>query len=116
VIALLGFVGAIAGKDRKIFASADVFIPPMTTFGIGMLLAAAATGLLYFTQIFFGAGLAKRRFDYDHPYVHVTPASARSFRFGYVLQVITIMVSVGSFLTFAFGLWLSKAIVHSAQL
>ncbi|MEY9573002.1 hypothetical protein ABIE88_000578 [Bradyrhizobium diazoefficiens] len=116
VIALLGFIGAIAGKEKKIFASADIFIPPMTSFGIGVMLAAAATGLIYFAQMAFGAAQSMRRFDFDHPYVHVTPRSTKARRIGYVLQFVTISIAIGSFIAFAIGLWLSKTIVVGAQL
>lgn len=116
VIALLGFIGAIAGKDKRVFASADVFSAPMSAFGLGMLLAAAATGLIYFAQMFFGLAFTKRRFDYVHPYVHVTPESALWLKLGYALQAVTIIISFSSFLAFALGLWLAKTIVVSAQL
>ncbi|MHC2289165.1 hypothetical protein [Bradyrhizobium barranii] len=116
LVALLGFIGAIAGKEKKIFASADVFIPSMTSFGTGMILAAAATSLIYFAQMAFGAALSRRRYDFDHPYVHLTPGSVGALRIGYVLQIVTISAAFGSFIAFAVGLWLSKVIVMGAQL
>jgi len=115
-IALLGFVGAIAGKDKHVFASSAVFVPPFSAFGIGLLLAAGASCLMYFAQAAFALSLRKKYFDYRHPWLHDTLASKQLNKIGVCLQIITIGFAILSFAAFTIGLCEGRYLISSVQL
>jgi hypothetical protein len=115
-IALLAFIGSIAGKSTPVFSSVTVFIKPMIFFGLGLLASAAATGGMYFAQYFYGLAVARMQFDWSHPYVHETDGSKRMHGWGVFFHVVTVILALGSFCLFGVGIYRCMLLIEGAKL
>lgn len=114
IIALLGFIGATAGKG--IFGSIEPFDIPISLFGIGLICSAVATCGMYFAQLMFGMSQSKKRLDFRHPYVHDTPESVCRQKMGTAFQITTIFFASASFLLFVAGLYFCRSLLLVAKL
>jgi hypothetical protein len=113
-IAILAFVGNIAGKDGKVFPSVHPFILPMAIFGFGVLSAAVALGTTYLGQMVFSWSSGKYKLDFHHPYVHETAESKRWHGWGRLAQIFSIALGVLSAALFIVGFCECISILRSA--
>jgi hypothetical protein len=102
-IALLAFVGNIAGKDGKVFPSVHPFISPMAIFGLGVLSGAIALGTTYIGQAIFTTATSKITMDFVHPYLHDTDESKQWNWWGRVIQILSILLGALSVALFIVG-------------
>jgi len=116
ILALLAFIGSIAGKDHKVFESVTLFSAPITNFGIGLVLSVAATCGMYLAQFFFALESANLRQDYQFPFVHKTAASKRLSILGIAFQISTIIAAFVSFFFFIYALCKCVALIELAKL
>jgi hypothetical protein len=116
IISLLGFIGAIAGREKHLFASSEIFIPPMTSFAAGLILSAAASCFMYLAQWFFGMAGTKQTLDFTHPYIHGTAVSRNLRVTGLGFQGLTLGAALGGFVAFVVGLWRCRDIILGVQL
>jgi hypothetical protein len=116
VIALLAFVGTIAGKKERVFESIQPFILPMTLFGLGLICAAIASGGMYFAQACFANVPLALKHDFVHPYVHKTPKSERWTRVGKCFQYGNIAFGLASLILFIVALYSCRTLLMTARL
>lgn len=115
-LALLGFIGAIAGKEKRVFDSASAFACPISLFGAGIILAVFATCCMYFAQGAFSYHVSAQKLTLDHPFISSTPASRRWKYIGTCFQVGSILGALGSFLVFIVGIYECRSLILLARL
>jgi hypothetical protein len=117
LIALLGFLGAIAGKPSKVIYGTGVFETPMIWLGSGLLLGAISLILLYFARHFFAeAWLYTEPLDMGPYYKPTGNRAERHEELATCLLVAHQLCSVLAFICFIIGMATSLAIVHRIQL
>lgn len=115
-LALLGFIGAVAGKEKKVFDSVSVFAYPMSLFGVGVIFAVFSTCCMYFAQGCFTYQVSAQELTLNHPYVSSTPASQCWKKIGTFFQVSSILSAIGSFGVFIVGVYECRNLILMARL
>jgi hypothetical protein len=113
VIAVLGFISALASKDSDRIAQIVPIAKTLLWFSGGVLMAAFAAGFAYLTNYAATGGATYQRRTWNHPYVEETARSKSWRRFQIAFQrcaVGTAMLSLGCFII---GTWnVEVAISH----
>lgn len=115
-LALLAFVGAIAGKHKPVFDSPNVFAYPLSLFGSGVILAVFATCCMYFAQGSFMNRSGKQTLTLDFPHTLETSVSQRWRTVGITFQISSIISSLISFCVFVVGIYACRDLVLTAKL
>ncbi len=116
LIALLGFLGAVIGKEHKPFSDVTPFITPMTEFGLGLAASVVAVCAMYFAQFFYARSHEKLRYDFVHPYAHQTESSKRNRRAGITFHVLTVLFAIASLTFFLCASFGCLALLRAAKL
>ena len=99
VIAVLGFISALASKDSERIAQIVPVATSLLWFSGGVAMAAAAAGFAYLTN-YAATGVASRL---NHPFVEVTVASKRWRWFATVCQWVAVLTAILSLSFFVIG-------------
>ena len=117
LIALLGFLGAIAGKPSKVIYGPGVFVTPMVWLGVGLLLSALSLIALYFARHFYAEAWFHTEPLVTPPYYEPTGERVKKYTdrakwsaCGYELS------SILAFICFIIGMATSLAIVHQINI
>jgi len=110
--ATLAFVSQTYGRDQSLALD---LVWALATFGLGLFLAASATGYSYFSQLLYGRALARHELSWEcHPFVRHTPSSKRCERWGLLFQASAIINSTTAYLLAFAGGWLVIAALSAA--
>lgn len=102
IIAILGFLGTIAGKGA--LTTAQPFEIPLTYFAFGLISAAVASGGMYIAQALFTIGAASIDYPLDYPFVRAKPRQRRFKIAGRIIQALTIFLAIAALALFIYGL------------
>jgi hypothetical protein len=103
VIAVLGFISALASKDSERIAQIVPVATRLLWFSGGVAMAAAAAGFAYLTN-YAATGVASRlQRTWNHPFVEVTVASKRWRWFATVCQWVAVLTAILSLCFFVIG-------------
>ncbi len=89
VIAVLGFISALASKDSERIAQIVPVAKSLLWFSGGVAMAAAAAGFAYLTNYAAAAITSCLQRTWNHPYVDVTVASNRWRWFATACQLLS---------------------------
>ena len=101
VIAVLGFISALASKDSERIAQIVLAAKSLLWFSGGVAMAAAAAGFAFLANYAATSGAGHRRRTWNHPYVEETAGSKKRRWFAIAFQwctVVTAMLSLGFFI------------------
>lgn len=111
LVALLGFLGAVAGKTPRVLDDVSLLIHPMFLFGAG-LAASGAAGICYYLT----------RLSYVEEYMRVshdagyTPDAQRFMRRGLFTQRMSAVFAIVSFFLFIAGLLTCLPLIRGIKL
>lgn len=112
VAAALGFYSANYNSLSKDPNNLLIFNSILGWLFLSLLLTVIAPGLAYFSQLCYQVTITKEIFDYEHPFVHATPASKRRKLLGDAFRWLTVAVVVGSVLCIVRAGYLFLGLVH----
>jgi hypothetical protein len=100
-VALLGFIGALASKDKVTFTQITPLAHNLMWFAYGVASAATATAFAYFTNYFTAAVTTSKVFIWTHPYVSSGPRT-KLFTYltagSHILSVLSAIISLVLFI------------------
>lgn len=109
IIALFGFVGAVAGKN--VLPSTHLVSAPVEAWAGGLTMGVLATLGMYVSQGLFLSSSRNKRISYEHPFVEDTPRSKVYRVFGNLSRVVTVTLAGGSLTCFLYGAWLCRPLL-----
>jgi hypothetical protein len=109
--AILAFFSQVYIRDR---ALAHDLVWALGAFGIGLFMAASATGFSYFSQLLYGRSMAGQELAWEPPFVHDTKASKLCLRVGLWFQALAIATSTSAYLLAFIGGWFVIAALWAA--
>jgi hypothetical protein len=104
-VAMLAFIGTLASKSLLTSAQITQVIRPLFFFGGGIAAAMVAAGAAYLTNLMIAGSVSRRNFNYDHPFVHPTPASRRHYYAGEVFRYVALLSAFCAIAGFIWGLF-----------
>jgi hypothetical protein len=112
-IAVLTFLGGLAGKEKTGFGQVGVVAGSIKWFAFGVALAVFGIALAYLTN-FASAGIASSQVNsWEHPYVTDGPKTKYWRRTNRSFHIAAIIVAIGSIVMFMVGMFsTSDAITH----
>lgn len=112
-IAVLTFLGGLAGKEKTGFAHVGAVAGTIKWFAFGVALAVFGIALAYLTN-FANAGIASSQVSgWEHPFVADGPSTKLWRRTNRLFHVIAIVVAIASLVMFMVGMFsASDAISH----
>lgn len=109
IIALFGFVGAVAGKN--VLPSTQLVSGPVEAWASGLTVSVLATLGMYVSQSLFLSSSRNKLITYVHPYVRDTCKSKLYRALGNVSRVTTVALAGGSLACFLYGAWLCRPLL-----
>ncbi len=115
MIALLGFLGALAGKIPKVLDDASFFLSPMAWFGAGLILGGIAMACLFLGQRRHTISLENMVEAETPPYTAHTANSSQYAHQAEVWRRAAMIVGLLSFATFIIGMLACFPLIRSIK-
>jgi hypothetical protein len=104
-VAILTFLGALAGKDKADFAQIGIVAYTLRYYATGVALAVAGMAFAYLTQYCAAVYLGTKTFHYDHPFIRETERSRTFKRLNILFHVLSFACALISLSAFIVGMW-----------
>jgi hypothetical protein len=111
LIALLGFLGAVAGKAPRVLDDVTLLIHPMLWFGAGLATTGVAGISYYLTRLNYVEEYMRVSDDIGH-----TPDALHFMRKGMFLQRLSTVFAIASFILFIIGILACLPLIRSIKL
>ena len=102
-IAMLGFVGAFAGREKIDLGSIARLAPGLAYFAFGVAFAVGAMGTAYFVNLARAEAFGHDTHTFEHPYCTEQEVALRLRTWAYRIQFLAFVLGVCSLWSFLFG-------------